>query len=422
MKLGTETKVGLFVLVSLLLVVYVTVRISDRGVYKRGYEVEVILDSAEGLIRKTPVEVSGIRVGFVSKLDLYQGSKARAVLRLEPRVRLGTDAVARVRTKGFLGETYIELTPGHPEAGEITAGGTITATNPYVDLGQMATDTQGLVNRLREIVEKNQENVDRLIENLAMFSDDLRDLMADKKGDLGASIERLSSVTRKIDEGRGTIGRLVNDEEIATNLNEAARGVSQTIGGVNRFQFEIGYHMEYLGTSRDFKNYVGLNLKPRPDKFFILEFIADPSPTAERTITTRTETTAGVDTQTIIDDSVVKRDEFRISAELAKSFYDFTFRGGLIESRGGIGIDWGRGPFALEFSAFDFRADENERPHLKATGKLHLTKNFFAVSGVDDFISNRQNPDWFVGAGLTLIDEDIKSLFGALALGATSRQ
>lgn len=423
MKTPTEIRVGLFALLALGIVAFAILRVSDRGVIRgRGYRVFVLIDSAEGLTRKTPVEVAGIQVGYVSRLDLEEGRRARVVLEIDRRVKLGKDAVATVRTKGFLGETYIDLLPGHPEKGTIPERGEITATNPYVDLGKIAADAQSLIGRLNEITAKNEENVHRLIENLTTFSGDLKDLMATRKEDLSETMERFSSISRKVDEGRGTLGRLVNDEEIAENINEAARGVSTTVGGVNRFQFEIGYHLEYLGNSQDFKNYVGLNLKPRPDKYFILEFIADPNPSPERTTTTTTETTAGVTTTTLKEEQVVGHDDLAISAELAKSFYDFTFRGGLIESRGGVGLDWRRGPFKVEFSAFDFQPNNDNRPHLKAMGNLYLTKNLYLVSGVDDFISRRQDPDWFVGAGLSLLDEDIKSLFSAAALGAARAQ
>ncbi len=422
MKWGAETKVGLFTLVVLLVIVWITIQISDRGgVQGGGTTVTVILDSAEGLIRKTPVEVAGIQVGHIKKLDLVEGNRARAVLSLSDRVQLGKDAVATVRAKGFLGETYIDLNPGNPKKGKLADGGEIIAANPFVDIGLMAQDAQDLIGRLRDMTEDNEENVNRMLSSLAEFSEDLRDLMAERKEDLSETMERFRSTSQKIDEGRGTIGRLVNDEEIAENINEAARGVSETIGGVNRFQFEIGYHLEYLGETRDIKNYVGLNLKPRPDKYFILEFIADPNPSPEETTTTTVTTTGGVSTTTVTDESKIHEDDFLISAQLAKSFYDFTFRGGVIESRGGVGLDWRKDPVKVEFSAFDFRREAGRRPHLKAMGSLYLTKNIYLVSGADDFISSQQDPDWFFGAGLSLIDEDIKSLFGAAALGA-SRQ
>lgn len=441
-KMSPEMKVGVFAAIALAIIAWATIRVSDKGLFGGGaYSVWVVIDSAEGLTLKTPVEVAGIQVGHVEDLELHEGHRAKARLKISDKVKLGSNAVAQVRTKGFLGETYVDLLPGDPSLGQIPEGGQITATNPYVDLGQIASDMRviteaikkmvaddtGPVNkvlsnmevftkRLAEMTVENQASVNAIVASLRKFSDDLSEVMADRKESLKDTMERLNSITRRVDEGRGTVGRLVNDEELADNLNEAARGVSETVGGINRFQIEVGYHLEYLGESTDFKNYVGLALKPRPDKYFLLEFVVDPNPSSTQKITT-TEVTAGGTTTTVTtDENVVEKDKFLISAQLAKEFRNFTLRGGLIESRGGLGLDYNYGPFGVQFSAFDFRLDDDERPHLKVLGSVNLTKNFFVVSGVDDFISSQQNPDWFFGAGIRLIDNDLKSLFGAASL------
>jgi phospholipid/cholesterol/gamma-HCH transport system substrate-binding protein len=441
--MSMEMKVGVFAGAALLVVAYLTLRVSDRGIFRGGdYAVMVMIDSAEGLTKKTPVEVAGIQVGYIEDLELHEGRRAKAKLKINRAVRLGRDARAQVRTKGFLGETYVDLMPGNLETGVIEEGGEITATNPYVDLGQIASDMKEVTGSLKRILAadeaepggrivknmeafteklaqltiQNQESINQIVANLRNFSSDLSEVMGERKESLKETMERIERITRKVDEGRGTLGRLINDEETAENINEAARGVSETLGGINRFQFEVGYHTEYLGVSNDFKNYVGLTLRPRPDKAFILEFVVDPNPSPVETVTTTTVTSGGTTTTVVSERNVVEKNKFLISAQLAKTFHNFTLRGGVIESRGGVGVDYNVGPFGVQFSAFDFRTDNNLRPHLKVLGSVNLTKNFFVVSGVDDFISKQQDPDWFVGAGLRLVDNDIKSLLSAASL------
>ncbi len=437
-----EFKVGAFAAAALLIIAYATIRVSDRGLFGHGnYEVNVLIDSAEGLTPKTPVEVAGIQIGYIDHLELVEGGRAKARLKLDRAVRLGNNAVAQVRTKGFLGETYVDLKPGDLAVGEIPEGGYITATNPYVDLGQIAADVKeitaslkkmvaeetGPVNRilknmetftkkLSEITVQNQEGINAIVANLRRFSSDISEVMTERKESLKDTMARLNNITRKVDEGRGTIGRLVNDERIADNINNAAEGVSEALGGFNRLQVDIGYHVEYLGQSKDFKNYLGLALRPRPDKAFMLDFVVDPNPSPVETETTTTVTTGGTATTVTTDERVVKKDKLLVSAQLAKSFNNFTLRGGIIESRGGVGVDYRYGPVGVEFSAFDFRTDNGQRPHLKALGSVNITKNFFLVSGVDDIISRQQDLDWFVGAGVKFVDNDIKSLLGAASL------
>lgn len=441
-NLSTEFKVGFFAVAVVLVIAYATVRVSDRGLFGGGaLNVWVVIDSAEGLNLKTPVEVAGIQVGYVEELELYEGRRAKARLTISDKVRLGQDAVAQVRTKGFLGETYIDLKPGDPGTGLIETGGQIQATNPYVDLGQIASDVKeitdslkkmiatddGPVNRvlknmevftkkLSEMTVQNQEGINQIVFNLRRFSGDLSEVMADRKESLKETMERMNSIAKKVDEGHGPLGRLVNDEQIAEDLSDTAHGLGQTIGAINRFQIEVGYHLEYLGKSQDFKNYVGVALKPRPDKYFLLEFVVDSNPSPVEKVTTTDVTTGGTTTTVTTDERVVQKDKFLVSAQLAKKFYNLTLRGGVIESRGGVGLDYDYGPFGVQFSAFDFRTDNNQMPHLKVLGSLNITKNFFVVSGLDDFISKQQGLDWFVGAGVKMVDDDFKSLLGAASL------
>ena len=149
-SISLEMKVGLFAGAALLIIAYLTLRVSDRGIFRGGdYSVMVMIDSAEGLTKKTPVEVAGIQVGYIEDLELHEGRRAKAKLRINRAVRLGRDARAQVRTKGFLGETYVDLLPGNPETGVIEEGGEITATNPYVDLGQIASDMKEVTGSLK---------------------------------------------------------------------------------------------------------------------------------------------------------------------------------------------------------------------------------------------------------------------------------
>ncbi|QQR80364.1 MAG: hypothetical protein IPJ69_13830 [Deltaproteobacteria bacterium] len=334
----------------------------------------------------------------------------------------------------------MDLLPGDFSTGLIGPGGEIRATNPYVDLGQIASDVrevtsaikkmiaddgQGPVTRILKNMEtfteklsqmtvQNQQNVNEIVENLRQFSGNLNGLMAEKRETLSETMDRINSVSRKIDEGRGTVGRLINDGELAQNLSETSRGLNDTLGGISRYQIEMAYHLEYLGRSKDYKNYAGLIFKPRPDKYFMAEVIVDPDPSPIITHRTTTITTGGSSTTVEANQSAVERNAFLFSIQMAKQFYDFTFRGGLIESRGGVGIDYDLGPAQVQFSAFDFGTKEGRKPHLKTLGKLNVTNNFFLVGGYDDWINvDHDQRNWFMGAGFQLVDNDIKSLLGA---------
>jgi phospholipid/cholesterol/gamma-HCH transport system substrate-binding protein len=265
---------------------------------------------------------------------------------------------------------------------------------------------------MKDVTLRNEKGLNQIVENLAVLTGELRGIVERRQYDIDQTLAGLSNITRKVDEGRGTVGRLINDDSTVNKLNEAVDNLNDALGGLRKLETDIGYHTEYLGGTKDFKHYVHLDLKPTPDEAFLLEFVSDPSPSPTR-VTKDTTITAGGTKSTInTDTETIDRNRFLFSAQLAKQLYDFTLRGGIIESSGGVGLDYNKGPVGLKLSAFDFDTDKGARPHLKATGSLNLTKSLYLIGGADDIIHPAQPVDWFVGAGFQLTDENVKSLLG----------
>ncbi len=444
-KFSIETKVGLFAAVAILLIAYSTMKVGDQSVVTgRGYELFVDIGNATGVKTKTPVRLAGVEVGVVKNIELIESRTARLTLLVNDEVKLAKDSNVLIKAKGFMGSLFVELVPGgmgkpYLKDGDIIGyGGLGGDVNLLVtEFSDIAKDIKSVSSSLKELVGndesspvyrtinnldqfaetiktlmiRNEENFNKISENLARLTEKLAGIVDEGKEDIEDSMERIASITKKIDEGKGTVGKLVNDEETVEKLNQTLDSLNSALGGFKRLETSIGYHTEYLTQSEEFKHYVGLDLKPSPDKAFMLEFVNDPSPDSSRVQRT-TDVTVGNNTTTITTDSAtIARDRFTFSAQIAKKFYDFTVRGGVIESSGGVGLDYGKGPFGVEFSAFDFETSYGEKPHLKLLGNINVTENFYLVGGADDMISPNQKTDWFVGAGIRLVDEDVKGLF-----------
>jgi phospholipid/cholesterol/gamma-HCH transport system substrate-binding protein len=436
-----EMKVGFFALAVLVIAALITVKVSERAVTAgRGYELITIFSNAAGLKPKAPVELAGVEVGVVKDIELYDSRGAKVTLVLNKKVKLPADSQAVLRTRGFLGDTYVELVPGSVSAPILKSGETITDTGTSGDLNQLmhqfnqiASDIKAVTASLRTMVSEDQDApINRIVNNLDQFTETIKELTVENQTNINrisanlaeftealrqsreeveASVEHVASITRKIDQGEGTIGRLVNDAETVEKLNEAVDSLNDALGSYRKLETEIGYHTEYLTASQDLKHYVSLDLKPSPDKAFMLDIVADPNPNpqhVERTTdVTVNDTTTTVQTHT----ATIDRSAIRISAQLAKKFYDFQIRGGIIESTGGVGADYFMGPFTAHVDAYDFSTRYGERPHIKLTGEVNVTKNFFVMGGADDIINKQQSVDYFFGGGFRLVDEDIKSLF-----------
>lgn len=447
LKPNPQQKTGLFVLAALILLGLATLQISKSSLIPGGtYAVYVNVDSANGITKKTPVEIAGVRVGYVRQVSLVENNRAKLTLAINRGIKISSEVQARFKTVGFLGDTYIELYQPGPISQTLKKGSTIQSIANYGDLssltGQLndvASDVKAITATMRKLMAGDDSSFARSLQNIERITNSLAHVSTQNEGNLNliitnlrdlsvnlnkmvatqgqATLDNVAAITEKVNRGEGTLGRLINDEETVDKINDTVDNINGLLGGANKLQVDIGYHAEYLGSTQNFKHYILLDLKPTPDKYFIFEFVNDPAP--DPTFSSKTTTvTSGSNTSVVTEDvRSIPNDKFRVSAEFAKKFYNFTFRGGLIESSGGIGLDYGYGPLSLKFSAFNFNTDHNQRLHLKTWGQLNLTRSFYLLGGVDDFISNEQDADWLVGAGLKFTDDDIKSVISLAGAG-----
>jgi phospholipid/cholesterol/gamma-HCH transport system substrate-binding protein len=114
-----ETMVGLFVVLGVLALFMLAMKVSNlsRLTSNDGYEVSAFFENIGGLKVRSPVTVSGVRVGQVLEIvydsDRYE---AKVLMRIEAsHDYFPTDTTASIYTAGLLGEQYVALEPGAEE-------------------------------------------------------------------------------------------------------------------------------------------------------------------------------------------------------------------------------------------------------------------------------------------------------------------
>ncbi len=137
-KYAKETSVGVFVLICLLCVGYLTIKLGKLDVFgTNSYTVSARFASVAGLRPGSSVEIGGVQVGTVSDIALDQEFGVAVVfMRIKKDIALSSDVIASVKTSGLIGDKYIRLTPGgDPE--HLEDGGKITETESAVDLEEL---------------------------------------------------------------------------------------------------------------------------------------------------------------------------------------------------------------------------------------------------------------------------------------------
>ncbi|QJB55551.1 outer membrane lipid asymmetry maintenance protein MlaD [Pseudodesulfovibrio sp. zrk46] len=134
-KFKKETAVGLFVLVGLLAVVYMSVKLGNVNIFTdKYYTVKANFTDISGLKQHAPVQMFGVKIGYVENIALDQEhSVASVTMLIEKQVKLTDDAIVSVKTNGLIGDKYLKIAPGGL-GDPIKTGDTLFDTNPAIDL------------------------------------------------------------------------------------------------------------------------------------------------------------------------------------------------------------------------------------------------------------------------------------------------
>ncbi len=513
MQIKTETRVGIFILIALGVFFYMTFHLGifrfDRARYSQYI---VFFDDVSGLTKKADVKIAGVKVGWVEAIELVEDHEyqAKAYIMIHKSYILHEDAHALVRQEGLLGTKYLEVVPGDPILPPLqpyeTLGrpGRIPASIDDIlfKVQTIAGNVEGITDSLhhaiggpkgREQLRTTMENISEAADKFASFAEVLDRTLSYNEDSINAvirdfkelipsfkqSVERisdvfdrdfdrlatslegaanqakdsfknLSSVAEKIDEGKGLLGKLVNEEEAYYDLKFAVRGIKNYFAKVDALSIIIDSHGEFMYRPaenfpiEDAKGYFGVRIHPNDEYFYLFQIISSVKGNIRRRTLRRAwfdengdlllpgELVAqGVAIPELVgkvDDIVRIPDSKKYSLQFGKIYKNVALRFGLFENSAGFGVDFDI-PFGTDkfrwvtsFEVFDFRGRDridDSRPHVKWINRLFLLRNIYMVFGADDFVS-RKNANGFFGTGIRFSDDDLKYLSSKFGLSGIS--
>jgi phospholipid/cholesterol/gamma-HCH transport system substrate-binding protein len=134
-KYGKETVVGIFVVIGLLAIGYMTVKLGKAG-FGGGntYLLIAKFNQVTGLREGNSVQMLGLEVGRVKKFTMDQeNQQVVAELAINKGIEVFDDAIASIKTEGLIGDKFVAIDPGG--GGDLLADGdTITDTNSPTDI------------------------------------------------------------------------------------------------------------------------------------------------------------------------------------------------------------------------------------------------------------------------------------------------
>jgi phospholipid/cholesterol/gamma-HCH transport system substrate-binding protein len=239
---GRELKVGLVVGAAIAVLAVAVFLISkDDRLLGRKARYFIHFENVSGLASGNPVQLNGVNVGTVQDVVLPEDMGENQITvwiavsrRYAERIR--TDSAARIKTLGLLGDKYIALNSGSPEFPQIQPGSEIpTAQQTNVDQliasgEDVMQNVVGISHSLSRILTR-MDRGEGLLGRLTVDSPESEKM----RGSLSSTLDSIQRFTQQVEEGRGPLGRMINDQKLGNDFATAVARLNTTLG-----KFETG--------------------------------------------------------------------------------------------------------------------------------------------------------------------------------------
>lgn len=201
----TELKVGLFTVAALSAIGALVLTLEGNPFTSRAQKFNTVLQNVGGVGPRTQVRTSGVQVGEVESIDILpKGAKVN--FRVNGTVKIPKGSYIELRSRGILGDVYLEIVRNEESKDEMESGSQIPQMKEFNDmgtlmssLGSIATDLQTVSRTLAKVfgTGDGQSSLQNIVTNVEKITSEARDLVAGQKENITATLEALrESMTR----------------------------------------------------------------------------------------------------------------------------------------------------------------------------------------------------------------------------------
>jgi len=196
-----ETIVGIFVVASLVVLLLMVIIIArQEGLFEQYVLYKAVFKNVSGLKPGSEVHLAGVTVGNVKEIIISPDGNTLVTFNVIKKYsdRVQEDSRASIGFQGLLGEKSLDLSAGVAGKPPIPPEGLVTSIEP-LDITQLLAKAG-----------PSLENLQKILDNIATLTESLMG----KKGGLDDTIDQIQQIFAKINQGKGTIGLIVNDPKL----------------------------------------------------------------------------------------------------------------------------------------------------------------------------------------------------------------
>lgn len=220
-----EITVGAFMLMILLALGFFTIVLSRENIFATNYRYTVLFEDVSGLLKGDKAFIHGVDVGRVRAMRVQEDGQVAVELSLRSPLVLYSDYKISVQPSSILGGRYVSIMPGSPDEPPVDASKPLDGIPPADFIGEATETVRAVRKSLVEggvlgNIEKTMRNFESLSDDLAQGRGTIGKLLKDEElyNEVRAVASNLRDITARINRGEGSIGKLMNDDAVYTNV------------------------------------------------------------------------------------------------------------------------------------------------------------------------------------------------------------
>ena len=246
MKDTLETRLGIFFALAFIAAVLLMEMLGSFDFFKRGIRIRALFNTVQELKEGDPVKMAGVQIGRVEKIDLKE-NKVDVTLKLDRAASVKTDSKAMIKFAGLMGQNFVSISFGS-RAGRKVVNDTIIETEEQPDLNALMVKLENVATGVENATKSlSGDSIQNLLGPLA-------DFLKDNTPRLTAILSNMKTISTQIAEGKGTVGKLISEDNLytsalaaVTNLNDTTSDIKRAVARAQNIVAEINEGKGTLG-------------------------------------------------------------------------------------------------------------------------------------------------------------------------------